>query len=61
MAHTLDPDRLKDVFEAISQNIEKLSKWEQDFFESVSDQFDRGKTLSEKQLEVIEKIYLKLP
>lgn len=35
----------------------KLTQWEQDFVESVSDQFDRRGTLTDKQFEVLERIY----
>lgn len=34
-----------------------LSKWEEDFLSSISDQFDRKGTLSDKQFEILEKIY----
>ncbi len=35
----------------------KLSKWEEGFLFSVSDQLDRTGSLSEKQCETLEKIY----
>ena len=38
----------------------KLSSWEQDFIDSIGDQLDRGGTLSERQVEVLEKIYQKV-
>ncbi len=34
-----------------------LSKWEEDFLISISDQFDRRGTLSDKQFEILERIY----
>lgn len=34
-----------------------LTQWEKNFHESVSDQFSRGRTLSEKQFEILERIY----
>lgn len=35
----------------------KLTAWELDFLESVQDQFDRRGGLTEKQFEVLERIY----
>lgn len=34
-----------------------LTKWEESFLESVSDQFDRTDDLSDKQIAVLERIY----
>ena len=39
----------------------KLTVWERDFIESICEQFERTRFLSEKQLEVLERIYCKLP
>ncbi len=36
---------------------EKLTPWEVSFLESVTDQFDCRGSLSERQLEVLERIY----
>ena len=60
MAHTLDLERLDEVFEAIEANDKKLTTWETEFFESVQEQWKRKGKLSEKQLEVLERIYLKI-
>lgn len=35
----------------------ELTPWETQFIESVSDQFSRYHSLSEKQIEILEKIY----
>lgn len=35
----------------------KLTRWEREFIESVSDQFGRRGSLSEKQVETLRKIY----
>lgn len=40
---------------------ERLSEWERNFVESVTEQFERRGSLSEKQEDVLEKIYCKLP
>ena len=34
-----------------------LSDWELGFMESITDQFDRSRYLSERQIEVLERIY----
>jgi len=59
MSHTLQVARLPEVFQSIEENWEKLTQWEQNFVESVQDQLERHE-LSERQLEVLEKIYLKV-
>lgn len=38
-------------------DIEDLTDWEQNFLESVEMQSDRGKWLSDRQLEIVERIY----
>lgn len=40
---------------------DRLSKWENDFLDSVTDQFERGWTLKQKQIDKLEEIYCKLP
>lgn len=34
-----------------------LTKWEEDFVVSISDQFDRSGSLSDKQFSILERIY----
>ena len=34
-----------------------LTKWEESFMESITDQFERTGSLSERQLEILERIY----
>jgi hypothetical protein len=58
---TLDKNRLDEVFEALQQNIQCLTSWEQSFVEDVYDQYERSGSLSEKQLDILEKAYLKIP
>jgi len=36
---------------------QKLTKWELDFMDSITDQFDRTSSLSERQEETLERIY----
>ena len=40
---------------------ERLTEWERQFLESVTDQFEQRGDLSNKQVEVVEKIYCRLP
>ena len=44
-----------------ADNLDRLTDWEQDFIESVTDQFERSGHLSEKQEDVLERIYCNLP
>ena len=61
MPHTLDIRRLAEVIDSIkSHDVSDFSSWEIDFIESVEGQFKAGRTLSEKQLECLERIYLKV-
>lgn len=39
----------------------RLTKWEEDFVSSVSDQWDRRRALSERQKEVLGRIWEKQP
>jgi len=38
-------------------DVEELTDWEQEFFESIETQSDNGKWLSDRQIEIAEKIY----
>lgn len=49
------------VLEQCADYTERLSEWERSFVESVAEQFERRGTLSEKQEDILEQIYLKLP
>ena len=48
---------LANWIETIQTEGRVLSKWEEDFIESLSDQFAARGTLSEKQEEILERIY----
>ena len=58
MPHTLDENRLKEVFEGLETE-DRLSRWETGFVESLCAQWEDGRKLSEKQLEVLERIWCK--
>jgi len=45
------------MLNAIQENARNLSKWERDFIESVAEQFGNRGTLSERQLEIVDRIY----
>jgi predicted DNA binding protein len=60
MSHTLDTDKLKEVFEGLTDKFDKLTKWEQDFVESVKEQYENKGELTERQLEFLEKIWMKV-
>lgn len=61
---TLDVNRLQEVFDAIDEDIEsneKITEWERDtFYPSVKQQYKRKGKLSEAQLDILERIYLKV-
>lgn len=48
-------ERIKWVMGGI--DIEDLTNWEQEFLESIEAQSDKGKFLSDRQMEILEKIY----
>jgi len=48
--------RKKDVWEVDFFGLMNLSLWERDFLSSIHAQLQRGKTLSEKQMNIIRKI-----
>ena len=59
---TLDKNRIGEVVQACAENINRLSDWERNFIESVSDQWDRKHWLSDRQEEILERIYVeKIP
>jgi uncharacterized membrane-anchored protein len=45
------------MIEMLKTPSQELTKWEEDFIESVTDQFERRGTLSDRQAEILEKIY----
>lgn len=46
--------------EVCKDEIEQLTEWERSFITSIADQVDRGRNLSEKQTEVLHRIYNKV-
>lgn len=54
---TKEPEVLKDWIEQVNDNGVNLSKWEKDFMESITEQWDNRQFLSDKQEEILERIY----
>lgn len=62
MSDTLDPTRIGEVLDSCTDNMSCLSKWEQNFVESLVDQWNRRHSLSDRQKEILERIYVeKIP
>lgn len=54
---TKDPTIIADWIERVNDEGVNLSQWETDFMLSLTDQFVRRGTISDKQEEILEKIY----
>jgi len=46
-----------DWIERINTEARNLSEWETSFMESITERWDATRTLSDKQLEIVERIY----
>lgn len=55
------PDKKKALIEAMLNALDtpsqELTKWEENFLESINEQFQSRGTLSERQFEILERIY----
>lgn len=54
----LSSEIIKDWIERGLNESRGLSKWEEDFLDSISEQFDRSGYISTKQLDILERIYV---
>lgn len=54
---TNSAENIASFLDALETPSKPLTKWELDFLISISDQFERTRSLSERQFEVLEKIY----
>lgn len=54
---TQPPEVIEHWIKSINEDGINLSKWEEDFMESITEQFERSKRVSDKQEEIIERIY----
>lgn len=49
------------MIDRCADNPGRLTEWENNFITSISDQLDTAGRLSEKQVEVLDRIYQKVP
>lgn len=48
---------IQHMLTSLEAPIRSLSKWEEDFIASITDQFNTRGTLSDRQVEILEKVY----
>ena len=58
--HTLNVNKLGQIFEGLEENADKLTPWECDRLEEWKTLWERDVQLSERQLEVLEQMWLKV-
>jgi uncharacterized membrane-anchored protein len=51
------PEVIQSWLDELEAKAKKLTKWEEGFVESVSEQFQTRKTISDRQEEILERIY----
>jgi hypothetical protein len=51
------PDYADWIRQVNEEATKPLTKWEESFMESITDQFERTGRLSERQIEILERIY----
>ncbi len=51
------PELVQHFLDALENPAKRLTAWEQNFVESVSNQFDIRGSLSDRQFEILERIY----
>ena len=56
-----DEEEIAHKLEQLTDNPEDFNDWELKFIDSVFSQFENGRTLSEKQVNVIERLYQRVP
>ena len=49
--------KISEWLELVNTEGRNLTAWELSFMESITDQFERWETLSERQIEILERIY----
>ena len=54
---TKEPEIILDWITAINDYGRNLTKWEEDFMESITEQFKTRNWISDKQEEILERIY----
>ncbi len=51
------PELIQHMFDELNAPVKELTDWEYNFLASISDQFSNRGTLSDKQFEILERIY----
>jgi len=54
---TKDKETIEYWIETVNTEGKNLSKWEEDFMKSITEQFEEKKWLSDKQEDILERIY----
>ena len=61
MPHSLDINRLGEIFDALeADDGQHLTAWEMERLPEWKELWDSGRALSDRQLEILEKMYLKV-
>jgi hypothetical protein len=55
------PTQIRYMLDHCADFEERMTEWERNFLESITEQFEQRGSLSEKQIEVVERIYCKCP
>ena len=53
----MERETIARMLQACDDDTDRLSKWEADFIESIAEQYEERGTLSDKQTEILERIY----
>lgn len=53
-----NPEVIKAYIDQVNNEGRNLTKWEEDFMESITEQFELENWISNKQEEILERIYL---
>jgi hypothetical protein len=54
---TARQEAIQRMLEALKTPVKELSKWEENFLESVAEQFETRHSLSERQYEILDNLY----
>jgi hypothetical protein len=54
---TTDPDTIQQWIDDVSNYSMDLTPWEEDFIDSIAEQFEERGTLTDRQIEILERIY----
>ena len=48
---------IEQMLQSLEAPVKELTKWEENFLESIADQFQQKGSLSDRQFEILDKIY----